>query len=408
MATNVFLVFFYGYDAQQLRHLEKWYFAFSYGIPGIPALAYVILGRTGHQIMGSATLWCWVVSAVSISVAVVINLYQKTDVDWMRIAFFYAPVWIIISATITVYTITGYRILRKRSELRSVSRNSHQRSSKRISYAMRDDAPHPFAVANNIVVTTQINCDVQDSSPGMEVDSIRSSSSTRMLTEADKTSDVNAESHIALSSIRAPTIRLEHVEAQHAPHHSGTKRNGYRATVVATNTALETLEIPTVLSSSRPAAKRTAEGHAAALAYFQVAFLMFVALFSVWLPSSINRMYQFVHKGHPSFALNIISAIVLPLQGAWNASIYIFTTRAECKRAWSIAVSRLTGKPMPSHSRHDPYRRETMTSSRETRDSDAEVPLVDLSKQGTQVHHSEVSSFNAEDDANTHRNQQSR
>jgi hypothetical protein len=76
MATNVFLVFFNAYDAQQLRHLEKWYLAFSYGVPGIPALTYVVLGRTGNQIMGSATLWCWV----------------KTDLSWMRIAFFYAPV----------------------------------------------------------------------------------------------------------------------------------------------------------------------------------------------------------------------------------------------------------------------------------------------------------------------------
>lgn len=77
MATNVFLVFFYGYDAQQLRYLEKWYFTFSYGIPGIPALAYIILGRIGHPIIGPATLWCWV----------------AIDVDWMRIAFFYAPAW---------------------------------------------------------------------------------------------------------------------------------------------------------------------------------------------------------------------------------------------------------------------------------------------------------------------------
>ena len=77
MAANVFLVFFNGYDAQKLRHLEKWYFAFSYGIPALPVLVYVILGRTGHTIIGSATMWCWV----------------DVDVEWMRIAFFYAPAW---------------------------------------------------------------------------------------------------------------------------------------------------------------------------------------------------------------------------------------------------------------------------------------------------------------------------
>jgi len=77
MATNVLLVFFHGYDAQQIRHLEKWYFAFSYGVSAVPAITYVILDHTGHQIIGSATLWCWV----------------AIDAEWMRIAFFYAPAW---------------------------------------------------------------------------------------------------------------------------------------------------------------------------------------------------------------------------------------------------------------------------------------------------------------------------
>lgn len=56
MAANVFLVFFYGYDSQQLRHLEKWYILFAYGIPAIPALTYVILDHTGHRIIGAATV----------------------------------------------------------------------------------------------------------------------------------------------------------------------------------------------------------------------------------------------------------------------------------------------------------------------------------------------------------------
>jgi hypothetical protein len=77
MAMNVLLVFFYGYDAQQLRHLEKWYLIFGYGLPGIPALTYVILDHNGSHIIGAATLWCWV----------------APHVDWMRIALFYAPVW---------------------------------------------------------------------------------------------------------------------------------------------------------------------------------------------------------------------------------------------------------------------------------------------------------------------------
>jgi hypothetical protein len=150
--------------------------------------------------------------------------------------------------------------------------------------------------------------------------------------------------------------------------------------------------MPVSLSSNRtgPTSRKTAEGHAAAMAYSQVAFLMFLALFVVWLPSSINRMYQFINKEHPSFTLNIISAIVLPLQGAWNAIIYIFTTRAECKRAWSITVAKFKGnqvKDVPQP-RQDPYRKDIKRSSRDTKTSD--VALDEILKQGPRIRHSEI------------------
>jgi hypothetical protein len=275
---------------------------------------------------------------------------------------------IVISASVTIYTLTGYRILKKRAELRSVSRNSQ--------------------VGHNITVTTQIKCDVEPqdtlsrcASPELDVVSVNSS--TRILPNADDTSEPNAKPKAALPPTRVPMVRLEYAESQHIPHNDATERNGYRATV----TAPEPMDIPTAQSSSRTATKRTAEGQ-----YFQVAFLMFVAMVVVWLPSSINRMYQFVHKDS-SFALNMISAIVLPLQGAWNTIIYLFTSRAQCKRAWGVIVSR-----EPS-ARDKPHRKERMTSSRETRESDAELSLQDLSKQGARVRHAEMASLDAADDA---------
>ena len=57
MATNVFLVFWRGYDAIQLRHLEKWYLLLAYGVPAIPPLVYVILDHVwAAPIMGPATV----------------------------------------------------------------------------------------------------------------------------------------------------------------------------------------------------------------------------------------------------------------------------------------------------------------------------------------------------------------
>lgn len=80
MALNVMLVFFRGYDSRRLLRLEKWYILFSYGGPGVIAIAYLIMNHHGsnkHKVYGPATIWCWV----------------GQDLEWMRIAFFYAPIW---------------------------------------------------------------------------------------------------------------------------------------------------------------------------------------------------------------------------------------------------------------------------------------------------------------------------
>jgi hypothetical protein len=57
MALNVMLVFFRNYNSDQLRHLEKWYALFSYGVPFIPCLAFIIIDHYGkHRIIGPATV----------------------------------------------------------------------------------------------------------------------------------------------------------------------------------------------------------------------------------------------------------------------------------------------------------------------------------------------------------------
>jgi hypothetical protein len=83
--------------------------------------------------------------------------------------------------------------------------------------------------------------------------------------------------------------------------------------------------------------KETAE----ALRYFKSALLLFVALVVVWVPSSVNRLYQLAHPEHPSYTLNFISASVLPSQGFWNAVIYAHASWDECERTYSEARSKV-------------------------------------------------------------------
>jgi hypothetical protein len=57
MATNVYLVFWRGYDAQQLRYLEKCYLLLAYGMPVIAPMVYVIMDHHSKtRIMGPATV----------------------------------------------------------------------------------------------------------------------------------------------------------------------------------------------------------------------------------------------------------------------------------------------------------------------------------------------------------------
>lgn len=69
-------------------------------------------------------------------------------------------------------------------------------------------------------------------------------------------------------------------------------------------------------------------------AYTKVAILFAVSIFITWVPSSVNRVYSLRYP-EPNYALNISSAVVLPLQGFWNTVIYFTTSASTCKRVWN-------------------------------------------------------------------------
>lgn len=79
----------------------------------------------------------------------------------------------------------------------------------------------------------------------------------------------------------------------------------------------------------------------ASWAYTKVAVLFFTAMLITWIPSSANRVFSVVHPGKINFALEYLSALVLPLQGFWNAVIYAVTSWAAVKEVfgmWAMAV----------------------------------------------------------------------
>lgn len=72
------------------------------------------------------------------------------------------------------------------------------------------------------------------------------------------------------------------------------------------------------------------------LAYLRTSFVFAISILVTWTPSSINRVYTLIYPAQASYGLNIAAAVVLPLQGVWNAVIY-FTT------SWKIFREEMEG-----------------------------------------------------------------
>jgi hypothetical protein len=75
----------------------------------------------------------------------------------------------------------------------------------------------------------------------------------------------------------------------------------------------------------------SSDANRAAINYCKCALLFFAAMIVTWVPSTLNRLVTLVHPNDPIFGLGYASSLVLPLQGFWNAIIYIFTSLPACK-----------------------------------------------------------------------------
>lgn len=94
------------------------------------------------------------------------------------------------------------------------------------------------------------------------------------------------------------------------------------------------------------------EANNAAWSYSKCAILFFTALLITWIPSSANRVYGLVKAKDVSATLEIMSAIVLPLQGFWNCLIYVSTSWEAAKITFADVKARLGGHRPDNNSRY--------------------------------------------------------
>ncbi|KAI1405662.1 family A G protein-coupled receptor-like protein [Hypoxylon fuscum] len=276
MALNVYLTFYHKFDAVRLRRMEIWYLLCCYGIPFIPALTYIFVATEKNgRMYGNATLWCWVSSGW----------------DVFRIATFYGPIWLVILITMFIYIRAGGEIYKKRKQLRNFGASSSGHDPEPLTM---DD---PFSVKTTEVTVTSESA-AEDGNNGIDL---------------------------------APLGRFNfQKKTAYSVTISSDKKGNDKTQQVDFDLPVQNNVPPTPSSATKrgKTQKRRAnyEASNAAWSYSKCAILFFTALLVTWIPSSANRVYGIVNGNQVSPALEIMSAIVLPLQGFWNMLIYIATS----------------------------------------------------------------------------------
>ncbi|KAH6616060.1 hypothetical protein B0J18DRAFT_459970 [Chaetomium sp. MPI-SDFR-AT-0129] len=362
MAINVYLTFYHKYDARMLRKMELFYLLTCYGIPFIPGFVFIFVSNPSMgRPYGDAVLWCWL----------------KSSWEVYRVATFYGPVWVAIIACMIIYIRAGAEIYRQRRKMLNFSTTGngtvvgndtffpahefssvmnykttevtqtteivHSPTTRRNPDLSDDDdeVPHPYSVT----ISAEHDQQAEHTSPtDDEYDTSDNATLPRGTPRIHRNNSVIDYPNNNISPGRlsiAPTVTATITASLGTP----TLTAPDNITTTTTGTTLT----PTLTKTSRggksskgPSSKTTNnphhqtrnqhyESHNATWSYTKCALLFFSVLLITWIPSSGNRVYSIIHEGEVSPPLFYASAAVLPLQGFWNAIIYVVTSWAACR-----------------------------------------------------------------------------
>lgn len=333
LGLNVFLTFNSHKFTVHLRKLEVFYCVACYGIPFFPALIYLVLDtRYGHEIYGDATVCQFCLLSFHVANQTQIWCWVTEEHKWLRLGLFYAPVWVVILATMLMYAVVGKNIW--------MNRVNNSYVQQQLDTGNTGDTDGTFSSLQkgklsrglgSIVHTKEVSVETRPYTPAQEAasivtgnDSNDNTNESRQVTRQASFSAlhgqvVGAPSAPQPQQVNQPTpgqsaSRQVSIAPPQSPHPGGPSRNTYTTSISGTMSPMNT-------SAMRGA--RT---------YARVAILIFVVAIIVWVPSSVNRLYTFVHP--PKFGLNVAAAAVLPLQGFFNCVIYCFTSRQQLRTIW--------------------------------------------------------------------------
>ncbi|KAI0442472.1 hypothetical protein F4803DRAFT_562288 [Xylaria telfairii] len=309
MAVNVYMVFFF--SANPNNFLRYWYayFIVCYGIPFIPALwLLVVRDGSGDTVYGDATIWCWI------------------DRDWsdLRIYTYYLPIWVCIVLSSFIYIAVGYYVFKQRNQLRNLSLSSPTRDLPETRDSGEKD------LFTNAAVMGTIKREV------LQVTTIN--------TESERVSRPLSGT-APLTWFKGPVEDLSNFD-----RHAGVSTPGPIATTTTCITAQPQVEVKeSIWHRIREGFNRWrgkfSNMDPVKLAYLRTSFVFAVSVLITWTPSSINRVHDIVNPQEFSYPLNLASAIVLPLQGLWNAVIFFSTSWLALREEVRAKVNQFKGIP---------------------------------------------------------------
>lgn len=305
MAVNVYLTFYHKFDAAKLRRMELPYLCICYGVPFIVALTYIFIEtpRRGRM-YGDATLWCWI--------------SPKWDI-W-RIATFYGPIWVIILITFFIYIRAGGEIYRKHKQLRNFQSSSNNHDPEPL--PPMDD---PF-LANKTTEISVTSEAANNTSGPIDLSPLGRRPPAAAVLPPSNAPPTGAYS-VTISSSARMSVGEEEMSIKPADVLPIAPPRPPTSSAAAGNSSTP----GNPLGGRR---KTSHEANNAAWSYTKCAILFFTAMLVTWIPSSANRVYSVVHVNQMNLTLEYMSAFVLPLQGFWNAVIYIVTSWSACTLLW--------------------------------------------------------------------------
>ncbi|MCJ1275697.1 hypothetical protein MMC21_003500 [Puttea exsequens] len=209
--------------------------------------------------------------------------WVDTRWDFLRVATLYGIVWLALGFALIIYIFAGAKVWRNRHALKPLlnpfNENPFQGTVTTevdvTSYARRPSSPGPLKPG-----------DVEAVIPGTEPES-------------------HGDFDPYTVDVAAPGL----------PPRQNSAPDVFRVRSLTRNAALS-------------------EANADAWLYARVAFLFFCSLLISWIPSSINRLYSLARPDSLNFGLNYTETLVLPLQGFFNAIVYIVTSQTACRNLW--------------------------------------------------------------------------